>query len=432
MTKNMTNRIESVDLSRLWQQMFDALPDLILILDTSHRLLWVNRAMTERLGVSREEVLGNRCFQLIHGADRPPTGCPHNLLLATGGAQTAEVSIEGMAGTFLVSASPLRDAGGQLVGSVHIARDITAQRQMEKELRQERDFTTALLETMDALMVVLDAAGRIVRFNRACERLTGYRAEEVKGKPLWDLFPLPGEGEQVKEVFATMLAGEFPARHESYLRTREGERRLISWSNTPLRRPDGSVQYLIATGLDITERHEAEERMARLAHYDLLTDLPNRKLFGDRLQQAMARARRSRLLVAVFFLDLDQFKPVNDRYGHDIGDLLLKQVAHRIRAAVRETDTVGRIGGDEFVAAIEGLHRPADAEPVARKIIDALRRPFHPGGRTCTVGVSIGAAFYPGDGEERALLIKKADQAMYEAKKAGGNEFHIYEAVSRE
>jgi diguanylate cyclase (GGDEF)-like protein/PAS domain S-box-containing protein len=419
------------DLSRLWRQMFDAIPDLILILGTDHRLLWLNRAMAARLGIPREEAIGHRCFRLLHGNDRPAPGCPHSLLLATGTEQHLETTIEGMAGTFLISASPLRDGEGKLVGSVHIARDVTGQRRMEDELRRERDFTAAILETMDTLMVVLDSSGRIVHFNRACEQLTGYAAEEVKGTPLWDLLLLPEERDLVQNVFAAMRVGDFPCRYENSWRTRGGEGRLISWSNTALRRPDGSVQYIIATGLDITERHRAEERMARLAHYDLLTDLPNRKLFGDRLQQAMARARRSRRLVAVLFLDLDQFKPVNDRFGHDVGDLLLKQVAERIRASVRETDTIGRIGGDEFVAAIEDLRRPEDAAPVARKIITALRRPFEVMGLTCVIGVSIGAAFYPADGDELEILVKKADRAIYKAKKAGGNVFRRYREGSR-
>jgi diguanylate cyclase (GGDEF)-like protein/PAS domain S-box-containing protein len=431
MTKKLTNLPESApDLSRLWQQMFDAIPDSIIILDTSHNLLWLNRAMAEHLGVSREEALGSQCFQLLHGSNCPPAGCPHSLLMNTGTAHDAEATIKGVDGTFLISASPLLDAGGKVVGSVHIARDITAQRQIEEELRQERDFTAALLETMDALMMVLDAEGRIIHFNRACERLTGYGAEEMKGKPLWNPLLFPEEPTMVKEVFASLLAGGFPSHYENYWRTREGERRLISWSNTALRRPNGTVQYIIATGLDITERHEAEERMAHLAHYDLLTDLPNRKLFSDRLQQAMARARRSGQLVAVLFLDLDQFKPVNDRFGHDTGDLLLKQVADRIRAAVRETDTVGRIGGDEFVAAIEGLHRPEDVKPVAKKIIDTLQRPFDVEGKICTIGVSIGATFYPRDDDKMETLITKADQTMYEAKKAGGNELRLFRAAA--
>ena len=415
------------ELSRLWRQMFDAIPDLVTILDRDHRILWLNRAAADRLGTSREAAIGRRCFELMHGTSQPPTGCPHCQLLKDGASHTWEGTIENVDGFFLISASPLQDPSGRMMGSVHIARDITRERQVEDNLRRERDFTAAILEIMDALIVVLDREGRIIHFNRACELLTGYRAAEVKGRRLWELFLLPEEQEAVMGVFASLKQGAFPTRHENHWLTKDGERRLISWSNTALLGADGSVRYVISTGTDITERQQAEERMSRLAHYDLLTDLPNRKLFADRLQQALARGRRYHQLVAVLFLDLDNFKPVNDRYGHETGDLLLKEVAARLKGSIRETDTVGRLGGDEFVAAIEGLKNKEDVAPVARKIIAALSAPFALEGCRCTIGVSVGAAFYPVDGAEMDSLIKKADQAMYEVKKEGGNAYRWYE-----
>jgi diguanylate cyclase (GGDEF)-like protein/PAS domain S-box-containing protein len=414
-----------MDLSHLWPQMFDAIPDLVIILDPEHRILWLNKAMADRLGSPLNEALGSRCYRLLHNSDHPPPGCPHCLLMNSGTPHTTEGSIAGVEGVFLISASPLRDATGELIGSLHVARDITLRRRVEDALRRERDFTSAILEIVDALIVVLDSAGNIVHFNRACEHLTGFSAGEVKGRPLCDLLPV-AEDQDKENVFSSFNQGDIPERHEIYWPSKEGDSRLISWSKTSIRRPDGSLQYVIATGQDVTERHLAETRMARLAHYDILTDLPNRKLFADRLQQAMARARRNQTLIAVLFLDLDKFKPVNDSFGHDTGDLLLAEVAGRIRESVRESDTIGRVGGDEFVAAIEGLKKRQSVEKVANKIIAALSSPFHVGGHTCQIGVSIGVAFYPDHGAEMDILIKKADQAMYEAKKEG-NTYRIYE-----
>jgi diguanylate cyclase (GGDEF)-like protein/PAS domain S-box-containing protein len=412
-------------LSRLWQQMLDAIPDLVIVLDLEHRILWLNSAMAARLKILRVEAIGSRCFQLLHDADQPPPGCPHCLLLNSGAPHTTEGFITGVEGVFLMSASPLRDSAGALIGSLHIARDITRRHQVEDELRRERDFTAAILEIIDALIVVLDSSGRIVNFNRACELLTGFSAGEVRGRHLWELLPAAEEREKIRDLLASPGQADAPGHHDIYWPASEGDPRLISWSKAAIHRPDGSLQYVIATGQDITERHLAEMHLARLAHYDLLTGLPNRKLYADLLQQAMARARRHRRLIGVLFLDLDHFKPVNDRFGHDTGDLLLAEVARRIRESVRETDTIGRMGGDEFIATIEGLKKREAAEPVARKILAALSRPFELAGQTCRIGVSIGMAFYPDDGAEMEILVKKADQAMYEAKKEG-NTYRIY------
>ncbi len=184
---------------------------------------------------------------------------------------------------------------------------------------------------------------------------------------------------------------------------------------------DGLPLRLIGTLSDISERKALDERIRYMAQYDTLTDLPNRALFFDRVQSELARARRHNEYFALIFLDLDHFKPINDNFGHAVGDHLLRKVALRLTESVRKSDTVGRIGGDEFVVLIPELARPEDARILAGNICDGLRRPFAVDGHTLTVSCSVGVSIYPRDGDSAISLTKSADEAMYRVK-AGGRD----------
>ncbi|HOG03979.1 MAG TPA: GGDEF domain-containing protein, partial [Accumulibacter sp.] len=176
-----------------------------------------------------------------------------------------------------------------------------------------------------------------------------------------------------------------------------------------------------------------EERVQHLAHHDQLTDLPNRVLFSDRLFQAIAQARRDRGTLALMFLDLDRFKPVNDSLGHDIGDLLLREVALRLQAcAPRSSDTVSRLGGDEFVILLAQIDKAMDAVVVAGKVLAALGRPFRIGPHQIEISASIGIAVYPQHGDDVHELLKNADTAMYHAKKAGRNCYRFFREINTE
>lgn len=171
----------------------------------------------------------------------------------------------------------------------------------------------------------------------------------------------------------------------------------------------------------LTRLKQTNEQILYLAHHDSLTGLPNRTLFYDRLSQAMARARRDRGSFAVLFLDLDGFKLVNDTFGHDTGDALLRETANRITACIRESDTVARMGGDEFTVILNNVKSPAGTESVAKKIVESLARPFELDGKVCSVSVSIGISIYTDNGEAAEQLVKIADDAMYAAKYSGKN-----------
>jgi diguanylate cyclase (GGDEF)-like protein len=227
---------------------------------------------------------------------------------------------------------------------------------------------------------------------------------------------------EIEGHFAQVLQGH-PVIYQSTRKLPNGESRHLEIRLLPHRGDHGQVLGCFDVTTDITEHKLAEERIQRVAHHDSLTGLPNRLLFNDRLDQAISLAKRSSRPFALLYLDLDKFKPVNDALGHSAGDELLKAVAARIRNQVRESDTVARVGGDEFIVILPDVARREHAETVVRKIIAALSTPFQVGApkRSVDIGASIGIAVYPVDAQGADALVKAADNDMYSAKQAGSS-----------
>jgi diguanylate cyclase (GGDEF)-like protein len=222
---------------------------------------------------------------------------------------------------------------------------------------------------------------------------------------------------------------------EIWNRRKDGEIYPVWQSITAVKTDDGKVTHYVGTMIDITARKAAEEQMRHIAHYDVLTDLPNRILLADRLQQALAQARRMTTKLALMYIDLDKFKPVNDNFGHDVGDLLLKEVASQLLSCIkRESDTVARLGGDEFVVLLSNYEHETDLVILAENILNALSDPFSIEGNLLNISSSIGIATYPADGTDTISLMKNADTAMYQAKHAGRScfKFHSYQKPSLE
>ncbi|MBF0564624.1 MAG: EAL domain-containing protein [Nitrospirae bacterium] len=290
----------------------------------------------------------------------------------------------------------------------------------------DTNFLSAVLDTIGALVLVLDIEGRIIRFNHACEDVSGYRFEELKGQFIWEALIRDEDVDEIRAYFQNILNGQYSRNYQNVLMSRSGGQRLISWTNTTLDDGSGRVVFVIATGIDITERKLTEQRLEYLAHFDSLTDLPNRTLFYDRLSHTLGQSRRYNQMFALLFIDLDGFKFVNDTLGHDMGDLLLKMAAKTLPECVRESDTVAHVGGDEFVVILPVISKARAASLVSQKIIEALAKPFYLDGHECFVGASIGISIYPTDGDDVDTLLKNSDIAMYQAKDQGRNNYQFY------
>jgi len=224
----------------------------------------------------------------------------------------------------------------------------------------------------------------------------------------------------VEGHFNKALAGH-PAAYQRHVQLKSGEQRWIEVKVVPRAAVQEQIPGCYSMAIDITEQKQAEERIQHVAHHDSLTGLPNRLLFNDRLGQAISVAKRDARKFALLYLDLDRFKPVNDTLGHNAGDQLLKGVAERIRKQVRESDTVARVGGDEFTVILRNISSRQDVAAVAQKIIAAIAAPFTLGTppQAVEIGTSIGIAIYPSDAQDHEILIKIADATMYSAKTRG-------------
>lgn len=284
-------------------------------------------------------------------------------------------------------------------------------------------LASALSSIANAIFVT-DATGRIVWANQAFTRLSGYSPQELIGHTP-SLIKSGMQSESFyNELWRTVLAGRV-WRGFVVDRRKDGTLYTADETITALADEQGAISHFIAIQNDVSLPKYEQERDHHLAYHDVLTGLPNRALFLDLERQAVSHARCAGRQLAVLFLDLDKFKPVNDSFGHDIGDRLLMAVAERLRSAVRKSDTVARFGGDEFVILLPDLPDAGVAKALAGKLAQTIARPFVISEKMIHIGASIGIAIYPADSEDSDDLMRKADQAMYLAKKRGGNSFQL-------
>jgi diguanylate cyclase (GGDEF)-like protein len=273
---------------------------------------------------------------------------------------------------------------------------------------------------------ITDRNGMIIWVNDAFCQLSGYAEDEMLGSTPSMLQSGAQSPSFYANLWRTILDGRI-WRGEVIDQRKDGSLYLADEVITPLRDPEGAVSHFVAVQHDVTEREKEVQHERYLAYHDQLTGLPNRTMLRDIGQQTLAHAMRSQQVVALMFLDLDGFKPVNDRLGHAVGDLLLAAVAERMRASIRQSDTIARVGGDEFAVLVGGLDEREAAQALAHKLLAALARPFVLRGETFSISASIGIATFPADGANCETLLANADTAMYQAKLAGGNRCCFYE-----
>ena len=325
-----------------------------------------------------------------------------------------------------LSAGAIRDAGGEVVNFVAVVQDITERKQAEEALR----IAAAAFESQEGI-VITDAKNVILRVNRSFTEITGYTAEEVVGQPV-EMLRSDRHGPDFYAAMWEAIGHTGGWQGELWGRRKNGEIYPKWLTITAMKSDDGVVTHYVETETDISTRKAAEDQITHLAFYDPLTQLPNRRLLLERLQQALALSARSGQRGALLFIDLDHFKTLNDTLGHDKGDLLLQQVALRLVTCGREGDTVARLGGDEFVVLLEGLsEHPEEAatqgETVGEKILSTLNQPYLLAGHENRSTPSIGVTLFDGHQTTIEELLKQADLAMYQSKTAGRNTLRFFD-----
>lgn len=428
-THNLQRRVMEETLRRNEEEQFKVMIraslDGFWTTDLRGRFLEVNDAYCAMMGYSREELL-TMDVTGVESMETPEATARHiSKVLDTGGGrfETRQRRKDGRILDMEVSANYSALHGGRIYAFL---RDITERTRAQALLREGEARLKDLFENLSSGVAVYRASpdGQdffFSDFNLAAERIDKVRREDLIGKNVVDVFPgitALGLLDVLRRVWASGVAEHFPVSFYQ-------DERITGWrENYVYKLPNGEIAAIYN---DVTKEKQAEAQMQHMAHYDALTGLPNRALFSDRLQQALAKAKRSEAHLALLFLDLDKFKPVNDSLGHAVGDVLLAEVGKRLQACVRESDTVSRLGGDEFVVLLPTIEAEPDAMLVAEKIRDALNQPFELAGHHIGISASIGVAVYPQHGSDEHTLTKNADAAMYIAKNAGHNNARLYQ-----
>ena len=412
----------------LAQTLLEATPQAVVAVDEEQTIRFANPAAERVFGYAARELIGQPLEILLPEDAR----AGHRGLVAgfaAGEEQTRPMGersqIRGRrrdGSVFPAEGSITRIQAGGDTFLVAMLLDISQRLELEEEHRRLAEAT----EQTPDMVWITDREGRVEYANAAFEEVTGYSREEAQGQKVARLLKSGYHDEAFYErLWATLNAGE--AFREVFTnRSKDGHLIHIDETIAPLADSAGHVTHFIVTGRDITQRLELEERLQNLVYYDPLTGVANRSLMEDRLNRAIERHQRYGGLMAVAFLDLDRFHTINDTLGHGTGDELIRQVANRLHEHTRSTDTVARLGGDDFVIILDPIRDMAQAAAWADTFLRLIDTPFELSEEMVTITASIGLALFPGDGEDPESLIKHADTATYQAKQVGRNQYAFY------
>jgi diguanylate cyclase (GGDEF)-like protein/PAS domain S-box-containing protein len=412
----------------------DNAPIEVFLKDREGRYVVVNKQFEKLFGVKNEDLMGLLPADIVDPELAASTRDHDLSVLNSGKAESRQEIIKLVNGnqsrTLLTTKFPVFNGDGEVDGLGAIASDITANISTKERLRHSE---ANLIEAQRVAKVgswYLDTETNEVVWSKELYKVYGFDSN----------YPPPPYTEHSKlftpeswNLLSTSLSNTFESStpYELELETvkDDGSHGWMWARGEVVFDAMGNAIGIQGIAQDITERKRAEVKLKRIAHYDLLTNLPNRVLLADRLSQAMVQCQRRNKSLAVAYLDLDGFKAVNDTYGHDVGDKLLTTVSQRMKEALREGDTLARIGGDEFIAVLVDLDNTEDKKPVLKRLLKATAEPVAVGDAAMKVSVSIGVTLYPQDGVDADQLIRHADQAMYVAKQAGKNRYHLFDTV---
>jgi len=412
-------------------ELLRAISNLVCVLENG-LVTYINPAGVEMLGADSEAVLlGHDLSEFIH-ADYAD-------LLALGIDAFAEEEagvplklrpLNAISIDVQMRVRALSETGGGPAYMIE-CRDISNHLRASEDARKREQRLANVLGTVRDAIITIDRKGIVQSINAAGERMFGYPKPHVLGQNIKMLMPKQYADHHDKHLDNYVKTGDSELMNASM----EFEGQHANGAVFPIELSvnemmEGNQRLFTGVIRDITERKKAMDRIHHLAHHDALTNLPNRNLYIERVERAIYRSQRSNKPLALMFVDLDKFKPINDELGHEAGDAVLKAAAERMLSCVRQSDTVARFGGDEFVAILENLDHAESAAVVAQKVLDKLQEPIPvPGGRSARVGASIGISIFPEDGATMDELARAADEAMYAVKEAGRNAFKFHGEV---
>ncbi len=416
------------------QFILQAIGDAIFAVDLDRHILWTNPAFTGLFQYSAEEAIGKTTAflyddpddyeeqgRLRYSRDCLPDTHPYEILYRKKDGSTFWGEARGAIVT---------NEQDERIGFTVSIRDITRRRQLMRDLHHEKEQWFVTLKSIGDAVMTTDDRGRVTYLNPLAEELTGWGSGEAQGNPISSIFrivneysraPVENPVERVLEL--GVIVG---LANHTLLLSRDGREISIEDSAAPVRDNEGSLQGCVIVFRDVTEKRKLEQRIQYQANYDALTGLPNRHLFQDRLTQAIAQVQRSGRSFALLYLDVDHFKNINDRLGHPFGDHVLVELSRRFRSIVRETDTIARIGGDEFAIILEDLSDRNEALVLGRRLMNEAGVPIRIDHTKSDLTVSIGVALYPGDGTDATSLVRNTDIALYQVKKSGRNNIRFF------
>ncbi len=415
----------------LLKAIISQLPAEIFAKDAKGRFIAASDAVAHANGLERsQDLIGKTDFDLFPAEVAQGFHEIEQKIIASGQPMMdVEVVSDDKGATewHLNSKVPLKDDRGRTIGLIGIVKDITELRRAEQDWKVERALFRAMINQVPDYLFVKDTESRFVIVNRAVAADLGLQPDDLMGKTDFALH----QPELARKFFAdeqrVIATGEPLLDIDEYVVDPSGVKKWLSTSKVPLRNEQNQIVGIVGISRNVTDRKSAEEQIRFMALHDALTKLPNRTLLMDRLAQIILHAERDRGHVTVIFIDLDNFKLVNDSLGHNAGDTLLKTVAERMVACVRATDTVARLGGDEFVVLLAD-HGGQQSFPTAllEKLRAAIAEPIPIEGQQFHVTSSIGVATFPEDGADADALVMNADVAMYEAKQKGRDNYQFY------
>ena len=327
-------------------------------------------------------------------------------------------------GVWDIDGKPLRFAGSHT--------DITEQIELQEYLRSEKELSESIINEAPMIILVLDVEGNIIQFNPFAEKITGYKDEEVIGLNATKLLAPELKNDKLQEVFINIINGNCLYNNEIETRCKDGHSILILWNNNLLHDTKGNIQGVVSIGIDVTERRRMENELHSLAYHDSLTKLPNREMLKLMAEKQIQYAKDNNKKSAFIYMDIDNFKHINDSMGHSAGDKLIIYIANILLEQIKTPHSVARLGGDEFAIILADIENAEDVTAKLNKLLEIIKKPWTIEGKDFYVSVSAGIAIYPEHGLNLGTLMQNADTAMFHVKENGKDGFSLFDFNMRE